>query len=408
MSPDITLSLTATLLEEIFDHAAPADGAMRRLFQKRGSGPAERNRIGDLLFTVLRHRRRLERALDPHLPTANRLTALVTLAAEEQTRSDDSPSPPEPSDLSPQERCSLPEWLWEAFVAQRGATEALAQGLALNRPAPTDLRVNRSQGTREALRIRLAALGVITEPLPRTPDGLRLTGHPPVTTLDPFHQGLFEIQDEGSQWIAPLLCPRPGETVVDLCAGGGGKTLHLASLMGRKGEIIATDTDPGRLHQLSQRLRRLKNTPRVRVMPLRHEGDPALRPLTGKIDAVLVDAPCSGTGTLRRRPDLKWQLTPEQVAVLHQRQCALLDAAARLLRPGGRLVYATCSLLQQENQAVVMSFLNENPTFRQIPAMPTLAAQGFQGVYSEDTFLTLSPHLTGCDGFFAALFQRNR
>ncbi|MBF0627456.1 MAG: RsmB/NOP family class I SAM-dependent RNA methyltransferase [Magnetococcales bacterium] len=398
MTQELAITLAAALLEEIFDHSTPADGALRRLFQRRNSGSVERARIGDLVFAVLRHRRFLERQAERlATPETARLVTLVSLAAAGMGERSLFPELP-----------ALPEWLWQALVAQYGVSTAHALDQALTRPAPTDLRVNRQKIERAALQKQLAARDIVTTPLPNTPDGLRLHGNPPVTTLDLFHQGLFEIQDEGSQWIAPLLAPRPGETIVDLCAGGGGKTLHLATLLGRRGQIIATDTDAKRLGQLNQRLRRVPGH-RVRVLPpLRHEGDPALKPYVGKVDAVLVDAPCSGTGTLRRRPDLMWHLAPEQIPLFHERQCGLLAAAARLLRPGGRLVYATCSLLARENQAVIETFLNENPNFRLLSAMPTLAARGFGEIYSMDPYLTLLPHIAGCDGFFAALLQRNR
>ncbi|MBF0163959.1 MAG: RsmB/NOP family class I SAM-dependent RNA methyltransferase [Magnetococcales bacterium] len=401
MTPDLTHRLAARILEEILDHQASADGALRQLFSQRNSGSSERGRVGDLVFHALRHLRRLETLAEPAGIT-DRVTRLVALAAADL----DTPVATTPSLPAPL-RSSLPDWLWEAFVTQWGEEQALSLALALNQPASTDLRVNRARIDRETLFQRLLAAGIETTPLDDTPDALRLTGHPPVTTLEPFHEGLFEIQDKGSQWIAPLLGPRPGETVVDLCAGGGGKTLHLAALMRNQGRILATDTDARRLNRLTQRARRTR-TNLVHVQTLRHERDPWFKQFVGKVDAVLVDAPCSGTGTLRRHPEIKWHLSPVQIATLADRQSALLHAAAALLKPGGRLVYATCSLLRQENQAVVEQFINENQHFRRIPAMSPLAAQGYAGLYFQDQDLVILPHVAGCDGFFAALLQRNR
>lgn len=401
MTPDLSHRLAERVLEEILDHHASADGALRQLFSQRNSGSTERARVGDLVFHALRHLRRLE--ADAESAGGNdRVTRLVAAAAS------DLDNPAAAPLFSPAPiRCSLPDWLWERFVAQWGEEQALALGLSLNQPASTDLRVNRARIDRDTLSQRLLAAGIHTTPLEETPDALRLTGHPPVTTLEPFHDGLFEIQDKGSQWIAPLLGPRPGETVVDLCAGGGGKTLHLAALMRNQGRILATDTDARRLNRLTQRTRRTR-TSLVRVQTLRHERDPWFKPHVGKVDAALVDAPCSGTGTLRRHPEIKWHLDPAQIAALADRQSALLNAAATLLRPGGRLVYATCSLLRQENQAVVERFVNENQNFRHLSAMPPLAAQGYAGLYFQERDLVILPHVAGCDGFFAALLQRNR
>ncbi|MEO5345731.1 MAG: RsmB/NOP family class I SAM-dependent RNA methyltransferase [Magnetococcus sp. YQC-9] len=406
MSIELAQTLAIRVLEAVLDQGASADGALRQLFSQRNSGSTERARVGDLLFHALRHLRRLEspEGTDPLPASPNRVTALIARAAE------DLASPPshcDPPSLPAALCCSLPDWLWSALVEQWGEEQALLLGLALNRPAATDLRVNRARIDRESLIGRLADAGIVATPLEGTPDGLRLTGHPPVTTLELFHDGLFEIQDQGSQWIAPLLGVRPGDTVVDLCAGGGGKTLHLAALMQNQGRILATDTDGRRLNRLTQRTRRTRAN-LVRVQTLRHERDPWFKALVGKIDAVLVDAPCSGTGTIRRRPEIKWQLTPAQVAMLADRQSALLNAAAALLKPGGRLVYATCSLLHQENQAVVDQFIHENQFFRRLPAMSALAAQGYAGVYFQHQDLVILPHVAGCDGFFAALLQRNR
>ncbi len=420
MRPAQTIQLAAQPLEAIFTGKAPVDFELNQLFKSRGSGPRERALIGDLIFLVLRHRRRLTAYLSAAAP--NRSPGPLELIATALTEQEGWEmrqlcallnEPPPPSippitlPLTPAETFSLPEWLWEAFVAQWGETESQQLGQALLQPAPTDLRVNTLCTDREKVALALAKEGITTTPLTFAPHGLRLHHNAPLTTLPLFRQGGFEIQDAGSQLISLLLAPRPKETVIDLCAGAGGKTLHLAALMNNQGRLIAADSDPQRLSRLSPRMRRA-GVRIIRTLAIRHEGDPLLRPFTGKADAVLIDAPCSGTGTLRRRPEIKWRTTPEEITGFHQRQCALLAAGARLTRPGGRLVYATCSLLKQENQMVAETFLRENPEFRLIPAMQTLAAQGVHGLHLNNPFLMLLPHAASCDGFFAALFQRNR
>ncbi|MEO5331756.1 MAG: RsmB/NOP family class I SAM-dependent RNA methyltransferase [Magnetococcus sp. YQC-5] len=420
MTPDQIIALAVQPLTRILDGSTPADIELTRFFKQRGSGPKERTPVGDLVFTVLRHQRRLQGHLLHAAPNRQPGPLELAAAALADLQAWDAlqlrallhepppslPLPPFPT-APPAEECSLPDWIWDTFVDQWGLDTAQKLGHALNQPAPTDLRVNRLRSTREQTAAALAAEGVITTPLPLAPDGLRLTRHHPVTTLTSFRQGGFEIQDEGSQLISLLLAPCPGETVIDLCAGAGGKTLHMAALMRNQGRILAADSDTQRLARLPQRIRRA-GIRIIQTLPLRHEGDPSLRPWTSKADAVLVDAPCSGIGTLRRRPEVKWRLTPDQITTFHHRQRALLAAGARLTRPGGRLVYATCSLLPQENAAVANAFLRENHDFRLVPAMATLAEQGITGLYCTDSFLTLMPHSTGCDGFFAALFKRNR
>jgi len=251
----------------------------------------------------------------------------------------------------------------------------------------------------------LAAVGVVATATPFAPDGIRLQRRQPLGGLEIHRQGHLEVQDEGSQLVGHLMDAKPGQTLVDLCAGGGGKTLQLAALMGGRGRLIAADSDSRRLNRSRSRLKRA-GVKMVRLLPIRHERDPKLKFLTGKADGVLVDVPCSGTGTLRRHPEIRWHLQPEQVQLYQQRQCALLAAGAALTRPGGVLVYATCSLLAAENQSVIELFIEENQHFKVVSAGPFLARQGIGGLPESKPFLNLLPHLTGTDGFFAARLQR--
>ncbi|MBF0623754.1 MAG: RsmB/NOP family class I SAM-dependent RNA methyltransferase [Magnetococcales bacterium] len=391
------------LLAAILDEGRPADQLLAAHCRARPAlGSRERGFLGELLHDLLRQRR----LLDPSLAARPERLLATALAHFQQWPEDRivatlgcSPLAVAPA-LHPAVAHSLPDWLWSALEASWGRNEATDLAAALNRPAPVDLRVNLAVTTREAVLEQLRQAGIAAEPIALAPAGLRLERRQPLGGLEAFRCGHLEIQDAGSQSIAPLLEPRPGETLVDLCAGGGGKSLHLAALMGDRGRIIATDTDPKRLAGLRPRLRRA-GLRSVSLLSIRHEGDPKLRSLAGQAHGVLVDAPCSGTGTLRRHPDLKWRLEPHQIDTLHLRQSALLAAGARLVRPGGRLLYATCSLLARENQAVVEAFLRENPRFilRPLAPLPGDAAPA-------TPYRMLTPHRHGTDGFFAALLQR--
>jgi 16S rRNA (cytosine967-C5)-methyltransferase len=210
------------------------------------------------------------------------------------------------------------------------------------------------------------------------------------------------VQDEGSQLLGFLLEPKRGEMVVDFCAGAGGKTLLLGALMRNTGRLYAFDVSDKRLANLKPRLARsgLSNVHPARI---EHERDQKIKRLAGKADRVLVDAPCSGLGTLRRNPDLKWRQDEASVAELTVKQAAILDAAATLVRPGGRLVYATCSLLSAENDDIVAAFLEKHPDFSLLPAAAVL---GKQGIACEGDVLRLLPHLHNTDGFFAAALER--
>jgi 16S rRNA (cytosine967-C5)-methyltransferase len=304
--------------------------------------------------------------------------------------------------LPPAVRCDLPDWLHARLVSQFGADETLALARALNQPAPLDLRVNTIRTDRPAVLERLAADGIAAEPGPLSPLAVRLRGKPALVNYPLFVDGSVEVQDAGSQLLGFLLEPKRGEMVVDFCAGAGGKTLLLGALMRNTGRLYAFDVSDKRLAKLKPRLARsgLSNVHPARI---EHERDQKVKRLAGKVDRVLVDAPCSGLGTLRRNPDLKWRQDEASVAELAAKQAAILESAARLVKPGGRLVYATCSLLADENDAIVDAFLARNPAFRVVPAADIL---GRQGIALDGERLRLLPHLHDSDGFFAAALER--
>ena len=306
------------------------------------------------------------------------------------------------SEFSPAVRCDLPDWLYNKLEAQFGAEETEKLAHALNQPAPLDLRVNTLKTNRDAVLARFAEEGIGAAAGPLSPTAIRLREKPALAKHALFLEGAFEVQDEGSQLLGYLLEPRRGEMVVDFCAGAGGKTLLLGALMKNTGRLYAFDVSDKRLVKLKPRLARsgLSNVHPARI---EHERDQKIKRLSGKADRVLVDAPCSGLGTLRRNPDLKWRQSEESVAELTVKQAAILDSAARLVRPGGRLVYATCSLLTAENDAIVADFLAKHPEFTLTPASTVLAKHGIE--YAGD-LLRLLPNQHNTDGFFAAVLDR--
>jgi 16S rRNA (cytosine967-C5)-methyltransferase len=300
-------------------------------------------------------------------------------------------------------RANLPDWLFDALVAQHGAdfTEALAQ--AWLAPAPLDLRVNTLKGERDAVLATLAEAGIEGAAAPLSPVGIRLAGKPALNKLDIFTNGTVEVQDEGSQLLCQLLAPKRGEMVVDFCAGAGGKTLAIGAAMRSTGRLYAFDVSEKRLSNLGPRLAR-SGLSNVHPGRIDSEHDAKVKRLAGKIDRVLVDAPCTGFGTLRRNPDLKWRQTPEDLAELTVKQARILAAAATLLKAGGRLVYATCSVLPEENDAIVDGFLAAHAPFREVPVADELARLGIP--LDTGPRLRVLPHLHGCDGFFAAILER--
>jgi 16S rRNA (cytosine967-C5)-methyltransferase len=278
----------------------------------------------------------------------------------------------------------------------------IAQGL-LN-PAPLDLRANLARTPREEVLARLERDGIEAAATPYAASGVRLAGKPAINQHPLFRDGLVEVQDEGSQLLAWLLAPRRGEMIADYCAGAGGKTLALAMLMRGSGRVYAMDISAKRLAALGPRAARA-GVNNIHTLALSGENDARAKRLAGKLERVLVDAPCSGFGTLRRNPDLKWRHDASAVQELAAKQRRILAAAARLVKPGGRLLYATCSILRDENEVVADEFQATNGEFRPLSCAVLLAEQRIALDTGER--LRLWPHIHGTDGFFAAAWQRS-
>ena len=314
--------------------------------------------------------------------------------------------------LAPMIKNNLPEWLWNELTQSLGKEQCEQLAETLMKPAPLDLRANTMKINRDDL---LAQMNASTNrfeaiPTPYSLDGIRIFGKPSLQTSTWFKDGLFEVQDEGSQILCHLLAPKRGEMVVDFCAGAGGKTLALGAMMRSTGRLYAFDTSERRLANLKPRLAR-SGLSNVHPVWIDSENDPKIKRLAGKIDRVLVDAPCSGLGTIRRNPDLKWRQTPEEIKKLGQTQLAILESAGRLVKPGGRLVYATCSLLDQENQGLVELFLEKHPEFEVLPAAEALGQHFLHdgiplGSSTAKPWWQVWPHSHGTDGFFGAVLRR--
>jgi 16S rRNA (cytosine967-C5)-methyltransferase len=302
-------------------------------------------------------------------------------------------------------RAECPAWLWPHMEARFGDEVGTAVA-ALGLEAPFDLRVNPLAGlSREAVIAALAEEQVPAVPTSLSPFGLRLDRRRPVDSMAPFKSGALEVQDEGSQLAALVAGAGPGMLVIDYCAGAGGKALALAAGMQNKGRLILFDVSKGRLDRAAVRLRRagIHNAER-KVLA---EGDKSVKRLAGKADRVLVDAPCSGTGTWRRNPDAKWRYGAEDLVELTKTQRTILERAASLVKPGGRVIYVTCSVLRAENEDVVEGFLAESDKFSVLPMAGVWAqAVGDTPCPTSGPYLTLSPHRQGTDGFFVAVLER--
>jgi 16S rRNA (cytosine967-C5)-methyltransferase len=300
-------------------------------------------------------------------------------------------------------RVSFPTWLFQRFVDSHGEKDAIALATAMNTRAPMCVRTNTVKGTRDELRSHLAEERVVAQPTRLSPVGLTLETRVNAFGLTAFREGLFEVMDEGSQLVAEAVAPPPRSRVVDACAGAGGKTLALAAMLANQGRILALDTNGKKLEELRRRARRAG----ISNLSAREINGPVLpdEAKLGAWDRVLVDAPCSGLGTLRRNPEARWRLTPKQVDAYPADQLALMIAYAPLVAVGGRLIYATCSVLREENDAVVERFLVERPDFVVFP-LKEIWGKARAAELGDETFLRLLPHVHDTDGFFAAVLRR--
>src|SRR5688572_6982697 len=422
MHPKALLDACAELVKLTlkFDH--PADAVVSRYFRdNRSLGPRERATLAETVFNVLR-----KKLLFDHLspsgsgPKERRMAILgfhgprdflKSALTDQEKKWLDQCDSIDPKDLLERHRHNLPEWLVQPLKDQLGG-EFMALAEALNQPAPLDLRVNTLNDKRADVQKELKTAGIASVPTPYSPWGLRLDSKPPLTKVDAFARGAIEVQDEGSQLLALLLDAKRGEMVVDFCAGAGGKTLAIGAAMRSTGRLYAFDTSAHRLDALKPRLARSKLS-NVHPAAIAHERDDRVKRLAGKIDRVLVDAPCSGLGTLRRNPDLKWRQSPKSVEELTAKQTAILQSASRMVKSGGRLVYATCSVLPEENEAIAEAFGAAHPDFEPQDAGELLAALKVEGAASlcrggdsGTRYLRLWPHRHDSDGFFAAVWKR--
>ncbi|TPA30912.1 SAM-dependent methyltransferase [Burkholderia pseudomallei] len=407
---------TEALLAEVLKFAGPADVTTSRFFRAHPKlGHAERGVIAEAVFAVLRRRMEYAHLAESGTGAPARRLALLGLmqtvgrSALKPFVSDaewawlDHVAKIDPASLPLRVRTNLPDWIHQALAERLGADEPAQFAAAVNYPAPLDLRANALKATRDQVIDSLRAAGIDAGATPFAPFGVRVVGKPALTKLKLFEEGLIEVQDEGSQLLCSLVAPRRGEMIVDFCAGAGGKTLALGAMMRSTGRLYAFDVSEKRLAKLKPRLAR-SGLSNVNPVLIDSEHDAKIKRLAGKIDRVLVDAPCSGLGTLRRNPDLKWRQSRETVDELAPKQASILASAARLVKKGGRLVYATCSVLEAENEAIVSAFLAAHPAFELVPASRVLAEQRI--ALDTGDYLSLWPHRHATDGFFAAVLER--
>jgi 16S rRNA (cytosine967-C5)-methyltransferase len=415
--PPAIIGHTEEVLREILRFTGPADGTLSRYFREHTRlGARERGVVAEAIYGLLRNKAMFTNFAESGNGAPMRRLTLLGLAdavgvdslgglSEEETAWLQRTAEIDRTLMPALMRSNLPAWLFDKLVARDGEAATLALADGMNQPAPLDLRVNSLKATREEVAAELAAAPILCEPTPYAPLGLRVIKKPSLQNLPLFKSGAIEVQDEGSQLLAQIVGAKRGEMVVDFCAGAGGKTLAIGALMRNTGRLYAFDISDKRLAKLKPRMAR-SGLSNVHPVMIAHENDAKVKRLAGKIDRVLVDAPCSGLGTLRRNPDVKWRQTPASVLEMNVKQISILSSAARLVKAGGRLVYGTCSILDEENEAIVAQFLAANEDFTLIPMKDVLAEQKI--ALDMQDYLKLLPQIHHTDGFFAAVMERRK
>jgi 16S rRNA (cytosine967-C5)-methyltransferase len=415
--PPAIIGQTEEVLREILRFTGPADNTLSRYFREHTRlGGRERGVIAEAVYGLLRNKLVYTSFAESGSGASMRRLTLLGLAdavgvdalgglSEEETGWLTHVMQIDKQMLPAELRSNLPNWLYTRLVERFGEDETLQLAETLNLPAPLDLRVNSVKANREQIITELLTAPIVAEPTPYAALALRIQKKPALQNLPAFKTGAIEVQDEGSQLLAQVVGARRGEMVVDFCAGAGGKTLALGAIMRNTGRLYAFDISDKRLAKLKPRLAR-SGLSNVHPVLIAHENDAKIKRLAGKIDRVLVDAPCSGLGTLRRNPDVKWRVRPESITELNVKQLSILNGAARLVKAGGRLIYATCSILDEENEAIVTQFLAANDAFSLVPMKDVLEEQRIPLEMTD--YLKLVPHRHQTDGFFAAVLERKK
>jgi 16S rRNA (cytosine967-C5)-methyltransferase len=410
------LAALAGAIERVGHLEMPADAALAAFFREHPEmGARDRAWVSEGVFAWLRRKSSLEAIAQT---TSPRLLAYAVAVREFRHSVREIEPAINASDarwlagfksrlhdpLAPAVAADVPDWLWHVLGESYDNPSRASLTRAWQSPAPLDLRANVLKTTRDAALAALSAEGFAVMATPYAPFGLRIDGRPMLARHPWLVDGRLEIQDEGSQLVGLLVAPRRTDMVVDFCAGAGGKTLLLGAMMRSQGRLYAFDVSARRLTRLTPRLAR-SGLSNVHPQVIAHERDTRVKRLAGKIDRVLVDAPCTGFGTLRRNPDLKWRQTPADLVELTAKQTRILAAAATLVKPGGRLVYATCSVLPEENDAIVDAFLAAHADFTERDVAALL--KDARVPLDTGARLRLRPDIHGCDGFFAAVLERN-
>lgn len=415
------VSTVAQLIDLLAQFEGPADAAISRFFKDHPElGGRDRPMVAEAVYCWLRYRYRINHlAQAGEGPSVVRQAKLALLwsGAPEQIWSAGKQADNEwlsrvinisADDLGVEARTCLPEWFYVKLAEQFGEARAESFSQAVLSAAPLDLRVNTVKASTTDLLAALTNMGIQVNPIEGLPEGLRAVGKPIVGKTEVFQEGYFEVQDAGSQWVSRLVAPRRGDLVIDFCAGAGGKTLAIGAQMKNTGRIVALDTSEKRLVKFKPRAAR-SGLSNFYTMVINDEADPRLNKYFGKADRVVTDVPCSGMGTLRRNPDLKFRQNLQSLAELTAKQKSIIEHAAKLVKPDGRLVYITCSVLRDENEDIVNAFLESNPEFR-LRRWTEVLNPGERPVKANtaDDMLRLWPEDGESDGFFAAVLQRSK